>query len=184
MNSESEEENEKDNINTGEKEEKEKIRQINIDYKMASKQKKLNILGIEIYFPYEPYENQILYIKKVIEALQTRGMAGLESPTGTGKTLCLLCACLGYLKHLREELLQNNNQKSENEQNKSEERIQPIIYYTSRTHAQISNVIKELRKTVYRPINAVLSSRDQSCVNDFINQFKQSYIEDIIVLNT
>ena len=171
MNSESEEENEKDNINTGEKEEKEKIRQINIDYKMASKQKKLNILGIEIYFPYEPYENQILYMKKVIEALQTRGMAGLESPTGTGKTLCLLCACLGYLKHLREELLQNNNQKSENEQNKSEERIQPIIYYTSRTHAQISNVIKELRKTVYRPINAVLSSRDQSCVNDFINQF-------------
>ena len=104
MNSGSIEEEEKDNSNSEEKEEKEKIRPINIDYKMASRQKKLNILGIEIYFPYEPYENQILYMKKVIEALQTRGMAGLESPTGTGKTLCLLCACLGYLKHLREEL--------------------------------------------------------------------------------
>ena len=171
MNSGSIEEEEKDNSNSEEKEEKEKIRPINIDYKMASRQKKLNILGIEIYFPYEPYENQILYMKKVIEALQTRGMAGLESPTGTGKTLCLLCACLGYLKHLREELIQDKNQKSENGQNKSEERIQPIIYYTSRTHAQISNVIKELRKTVYRPINAVISSRDQSCVNDYINHY-------------
>ena len=140
MNSGSIEEEEKDNSNSEEKEEKEKIRPINIDYKMASRQKKLNILGIEIYFPYEPYENQILYMKKVIEALQTRGMAGLESPTGTGKTLCLLCACLGYLKHLREELFQDKNQKSENGQNKSEERIQPIIYYTSRTHAQIKNL--------------------------------------------
>jgi regulator of telomere elongation helicase 1 len=98
-------------------------------------------------------------MKKVIEALQTKGMAGLESPTGTGKTLCLLCACLGYLKHLREELIQNKNNKSENGQDKKEEMNQPVIYYTSRTHAQITNVIKELRKTVYRPINAVISSR-------------------------
>ena len=108
-------------------------------------------------------------MKKVIEALQTKGMAGLESPTGTGKTLCLLCACLGYLKHLRDELIQDK--KEENGQDKQEEMNQPVIYYTSRTHAQITNVIKELRKTVYRPINAVISSREQSCVNDFINQF-------------
>ena len=166
MNSSSEEENEKDRNNS---EEKTKIRKINIDYKMAQNQIKLNILGIEIYFPYEPYENQILYMKKVIEALQTNGMAGLESPTGTGKTLCLLCACLGYLKHLRDELIQDK--KEENGQDKQEEMNQPVIYYTSRTHAQITNVIKELRKTVYRPINAVISSREQSCVNDFINQF-------------
>ena len=174
MNSGSEEEDEKENNNQEgqeEQEEKLKIRQIQIDHKMVSKQKKLNILGIDIYYPYEPYENQILYMKKVIEALQTRGIAGLESPTGTGKTLCLLCATLGYLKHLREELLQNKEQKSKNEQDNSEERSQPIIYYTSRTHAQITNVIKELRKTVYRPINAVISSREQSCVNEYINQF-------------
>ena len=124
MNSSSEEENEKDRNNS---EEKTKIRKINIDYKMAQNQIKLNILGIEIYFPYEPYENQILYMKKVIEALQTKGMAGLESPTGTGKTLCLLCACLGYLKHLRDELIQDK--KEENGQDKQEEMNQPVIYY-------------------------------------------------------
>ena len=143
------------------------IRPIQIDLKMASKQKKLNILGIEVFFPYEPYENQILYMKKVIQTLQTKGMAGLESPTGTGKTLCLLCATLAYLKHIREELLIKKNEN--NEMNKER---QPVIYYTSRTHAQINNVIKELRKTVYRPINAVISSREQSCVNEYINHLR------------
>ena len=97
--------------NTKEEEIKEQeIREIQIDSKLASKQVKLDILGIEIYFPYEPYENQKLYMKKVIEALQDKGIAGLESPTGTGKTLCLLCASLAYLKHIREEL---KNEKSD-----------------------------------------------------------------------
>jgi regulator of telomere elongation helicase 1 len=48
---------------------------------------------------------------------------------------------------------------------------QPVIFYTSRTHAQITNVIKELKKTVYRPINAVISSREQSCVNEYLSNF-------------
>ena len=142
------------------------IREIQIDSKLASKQVKLNILGIEIYFPYEPYENQILYMKKVIETLQKNGIAGLESPTGTGKTLCLLCASLAYLKHIREELKQFNDNNISKENKKKR---QPVIFYTSRTHAQIANVIKELKKTVYRPINAVISSREQSCVNEYLN---------------
>ena len=142
------------------------IREIQIDSKLASKQVKLNILGIEIYFPYEPYENQILYMKKVIETLQKNGIAGLESPTGTGKTLCLLCASLAYLKHIREELKQFNDNNISKENKKKR---QPVIFYTSRTHAQITNVIKELKKTVYRPINAVISSREQSCVNEYLN---------------
>ena len=166
-------ENKQDNISSiisSEKEEnleEEVIREIQIDSKLVSKQIKLNILGIDIYFPYEPYENQKLYMKKVIETLQTNGIAGLESPTGTGKTLCLLCASLAFLKHIREELKKeksNNLKKGENKK-----RV-PIIFYTSRTHAQISNAIKELKKTVYRPINAVISSRDQSCANEYIRQ--------------
>ena len=135
------------------------IREIQINSREASKQIKLNILGIEVFFPYEPYENQILYMKKVIEALQTNGIAGLESPTGTGKTLCLLCASLAYLKHIREELIKEGSKQR-----------QPVIFYTTRTHAQITNIIKELKKTVYKPINSIVSSREQSCVNDYINQ--------------
>ena len=166
-----------ENTNNSEgKKEKEQIRDIQIDRKMALKQVKLNILGIEIFFPYEPYQNQILYMTKLIETFQNKGIAGLESPTGTGKTLCLLCASLAYLKHLREELINEKGLKNKNEINSEDKERQPIIYYTSRTHAQIANVIHELKKTVYRPINAVISSREQSCVNSAINELNPGSI--------
>ena len=58
----------------------------------------INILGIDIDFPFKPYDVQVDYMTKVIESLQTRQNAVLESPTGTGKTLCLLCASLAWRK--------------------------------------------------------------------------------------
>jgi len=36
---------------------------------------------------------------KVIEALTQRKHALLESPTGTGKTICLLSACIAFMKN-------------------------------------------------------------------------------------
>ena len=49
-------------------------------------------------FPYEPYKPQIEYMKAVIQALNRSQNALLQSPTGTGKTLSLLCACLAWLE--------------------------------------------------------------------------------------
>ena len=50
-------------------------------------------------FPYQPpYPIQIDFMKKVYEACETKQNALLESPTGTGKTLCLLCGSLTWLK--------------------------------------------------------------------------------------
>ncbi len=57
------------------------------------------IEGIEVYFPYNPYKPQIEYMKYVIKTLKTGNNALLESPTGTGKTLCLLCATLAWVKN-------------------------------------------------------------------------------------
>lgn len=42
----------------------------------------INIKGIEVKFPFEPYELQRNYMTKVIEALQNEQNAVLESPTG------------------------------------------------------------------------------------------------------
>ena len=95
-----------DKINQSSKKE---IREIPIDIKKSEHQKKIILNGIEVYFPYEPYDNQKLYMSKVIEACEKGAIAGLESPTGTGKTLCLLCSSLAWLKYKRNEMIKNKN---------------------------------------------------------------------------
>ena len=73
-------------------------------------QKIININGIEIYFPYDIYPNQIKYMEKIIELLNNNinrdkfpNIAALESPTGTGKTLCLLCSTLAWINEMRKQ---------------------------------------------------------------------------------
>lgn len=70
----------------------------------------IDVLGIKIDFPFEPYNVQVDYMTKVIESLQTGKNAVLESPTGTGKTLCLLCASLAWQ---RAEILKRTVQQSD-----------------------------------------------------------------------
>ena len=158
--------NKNTNKNNSSENKKEKIRKIEIDSYLSEQQYKIIISDIEIFFPYKPYANQIKYMEKVIESFQKKEISGLESPTGTGKTLCLLCASLAYLKNLREKLISNN----------SNQKIQPVIYYTSRTHTQITNIVNEIKKTCYRPITAIYCSRDISCVNENLEKYKGSII--------
>lgn len=40
------------------------------------------------------------------------------------------------------------------------------IVYTSRTHAQLKQVVRELEKLCYNVKISILGSRDQACVND------------------
>ena len=147
-----------------------KIRRIELDSSKLKNQKKITIQGIPVYFPYEPYKSQIKYMEKVIEACKTKNNAALESPTGTGKTLCLLCSSLAYLKYLREQMIKDRKDKKQYSDNIK----QPIIYYTSRTHSQLSNAINELKKTCYRPVNSFVCSRDKICVNDEIANLKHN----------
>lgn len=110
-------------------------------------QKKLNIGGHTVYFPYEPYEAQINYMSKVLESLDNKQNAILESPTGTGKTLCLLSAALSWVQ---EEFVKTYKEVS--------------IVYLSRTHSQLAQVQKELEKTCFRPTMATFGSREIFCI--------------------
>lgn len=115
------------------------------------------IEGVDVDFPYEAYPCQLKFMESNLKALMAPTNAILESPTGTGKTLCLLCSTLAYQQHLRQK-----------------EGKAFRIYYSSRTHAQLSQVIRELRGTAYHDEvrTAVLGSRDHLCVEPVVNQHR------------
>ncbi|KAL9232065.1 hypothetical protein vseg_007211 [Gypsophila vaccaria] len=130
-----------------------------------------NINGISVDFPYDAYDSQIEYMSKVIQSLQGKSNALLESPTGTGKTLCLLCATLAYRASLGPFSTGGSGAKRESEVRASQSQSQsgsllPRIVYTSRTHSQLRQVVKELRKTNYRPKMMVIGSREQLCIHE------------------
>lgn len=139
----------------------------------------VSLRGISVHFPFTPYPCQLDYMEKVLECLQTATNGLLESPTGTGKTLCLLCATLAWQEY-------EKNQKSmklsigynlppqpgltkalsSSSGATATPTITKIIIYASRTHSQLTQVINELRSTNYIPKMTIMASRDQLCIND------------------
>ena len=85
----------------------------------------------EIYFPWVPYPCQKTYIGEVLNALNSGQNALLESPTGTGKTLCLLTASLAWLHKERKNFVTMKND--------GDVKL-PRIIYASRTHSQLAQV--------------------------------------------
>ena len=135
----------------------------------------VEIRGVQVHFPFKPYACQETYMGKVMDALFRSENALLESPTGTGKTLCLLCATLAWQRE-QARLLQQaaelqssqpllSQQQQQEKQTISPSRRVPTIIYASRTHSQLSQVLSELRNTRYRPTHTVLGSREQMCVH-------------------
>lgn len=58
---------------------------------------KFNLDGLDIYFPYENlYPEQLQYMASLKQAIDAKGHAVLEMPTGTGKTVCLLSLIISY----------------------------------------------------------------------------------------
>ncbi|XP_068453212.1 regulator of telomere elongation helicase 1 isoform X2 [Clinocottus analis] len=144
----------------------------------------LTLNGVTVNFPFPPYDCQKDYMAKVLECLQKKANGVLESPTGTGKTLCLLCATLAWREHFRDtisarkiseklngaEMFPNTTVSSWG--SAATDGATPTYYtdipkiiYASRTHSQLAQVINELKNTSYSPKVCVLGSREQLCIN-------------------
>jgi hypothetical protein len=52
--------------------------------------------GCDVLFPHQAYGTQLGFMSKMISALEGGANALLEAPTGSGKTLSLLCAALAW----------------------------------------------------------------------------------------
>ncbi|KAK9050707.1 hypothetical protein SSX86_030323 [Deinandra increscens subsp. villosa] len=163
-----------------------------------------HIGGIPIEFPYRPYGSQLAYMSRVIATLDRAQRDGhfhalLESPTGTGKSLSLLCSVLAWQQNQRSKShskpnpddplgqgggfvpdidpssgitehqliddMASNLMPTINETNNWIQKKKIVIYYATRTHSQIGQVIGEFRKTSYHVPMAVLGSRKRYCTN-------------------
>ncbi|KAL4680880.1 hypothetical protein H8959_022821 [Pygathrix nigripes] len=157
---------------------------------------KIVLNGVTIDFPFQPYKCQQEYMTKVLECLQQKVNGILESPTGTGKTLCLLCTTLAWREHLRDtisarkiaervqgELFPNQALSSwGSAAAAAEDPIAcytdiPKIIYASRTHSQLTQVINELRNTSYRPKVCVLGSREQLCIHPEVKKQESNHMQ-------
>ncbi|XP_055628054.1 regulator of telomere elongation helicase 1 homolog [Toxorhynchites rutilus septentrionalis] len=157
------------------------------------------INGVPVNFPFEPYQVQRDYMTKVIECLQNSTNGVLESPTGTGKTLSLLCSSLAWTLSKKTQVQANMkmnkqdlnefamNQKKKigwgpNEtklldnlnENAGKEGAKwgvPKIIYASRTHSQLSQAMQEMKNTSYSFMKAIiLGSRDQLCIHPEVSK--------------
>uniref|UniRef100_A0A3P8S8A9 Regulator of telomere elongation helicase 1 n=1 Tax=Amphiprion percula TaxID=161767 RepID=A0A3P8S8A9_AMPPE len=156
----------------------------------------LTLSGVTVKFPFPPYDCQKEYMKKVIECLQNKVNGVLESPTGTGKTLCLLCATLAWRDHFKdsisarkiaqrlggEEMFPNTPLSSWGTAATDGDKPTyytdvPKIIYASRTHSQLAQVINELKNSSYRPKVCVLGSREQLCINPDIMRQESNHVK-------
>ncbi|XP_026192838.1 regulator of telomere elongation helicase 1 homolog [Cyclospora cayetanensis] len=123
------------------------------------------LCGVPVSFPFSPYTSQQLLMTKAVEACLKGEHALLESPTGTGKTLCLLTATLAVqqqqhslqqqqllLRKVAKPPLSEATEAAWNSPQQPQQLQGPLvgkIVYASRTHGQLQHVIAELRKTSY-----------------------------------
>ncbi|KAI0977741.1 hypothetical protein GJ496_008600 [Pomphorhynchus laevis] len=119
--------------------------------------KDILISGIPISFPYCPYRSQLQLMNQIIKCLINSENAMLESPTGTGKTLAMLCSCLAWQRAFKA----SNDDESV-----------PVIYYGTRTHKQIAQLVRQLKLTSYssKIRMSILSSRKQTCIHPEVSK--------------
>lgn len=91
-----------------------------------------HIGGIPVEFPYQPYGSQLAFMGRVISTLDRAQKEGhchalLESPTGTGKSLSLLCSSLAWQQNCKSKNLYNNLSHSASKPN-PEALVDPLAY--------------------------------------------------------
>ncbi|XP_043250387.1 Fanconi anemia group J protein homolog isoform X1 [Colletes gigas] len=152
------------------------------------------ISGINVKLPVKPYSCQVAVMNKIIQGCLKKENCLLESPTGSGKTLALLCGVLAWHDHHTAEVRKLAESSdldywSENSKDYSPEVEHgekdfnscndihfdkdklhiPKIFYGTRTHKQIEQVVRELQKTSFKHKKmTVLSSREHTCIQESI----------------
>ncbi len=210
---------------------------------------------VKVHFPHKAYPSQVAMMSHIIRALQRGQNALLESPTGSGKSLALLCAALAWQREearkareynaaveegaldpefvyvdendeevdakdvkpapdggfmvaegddddFEEDFAQKSPPRKRNKLQDDDQqdphaplprlnygitgsaRSKPVakkikkmkvpkIYFGTRTHKQIAQIIRELNKTSYKDTKmSILGSREHTCVHPTVSRLK------------
>jgi DNA repair helicase Rad3 len=207
---------------------------------------------VKISFPCKAYPSQLSMMNNIVRSLQRSQNALLESPTGSGKSLALLCAALAWQKDekakareynmaveqglIEPEYVDQGGGGEEEEDPRVQEMVKravmeaaesgggggfinlhegdfvedgggdfvggrspprkrpkpmdqpppveqqsrkvkfrtvPKIYFGTRTHKQITQIVRELNKTDYKGVRmTILASRDHTCIHPTVSRSK------------
>ena len=152
----------------------------------------IKLKGYTIKLPFTPYEAQTKSMETLLSSFETGESALIESPTGTGKSISILCAALAYLEEEKNKILEDTSKKSkldslndfskqnltvdqallnalngsiDGKENRENKNKLPKIFICSRTHKQLDQLVEQLRQTNYTPKITILGSRHQYCIN-------------------
>ncbi len=137
-----------------------------------------DINGYDVAFPYQPYQIQKNYMSKVISCLDNSENGLLESPTGTGKTLSLLCSSLAWLtkrKQEREIELKNRRKRKKEKKDKSNA--------SSDTKTK-SEFLEDSDQTSNASISQSQGTSDQNSMKDEVNNETVIETKDEVKLPT
>lgn len=104
-----------------------------------------------VYFPCEPYPQQVAIVETLHKALRNGQNALVDSPTGTGKTLSLLIGVLSFF---------------------ADSKAPCKVFYLTRTHSQINQVVTELGRTCYKVRTSIVSAKESLCINQEMRDLK------------
>jgi chromosome transmission fidelity protein 1 len=160
----------------------------------------------EFDFPVEPYDVQLEFMTNLYDCLSSCKVGIFESPTGTGKSLSIICSAFKWLREykgfntidpqfegsqswvneipsedppvLKEINNIKDNKKPQQKDQTCNENLK--IVYISRTHSQLDQFLNEIKKTKWNnDIKIVrLGSRNQLCVNPELSGLKNRGIID------
>ncbi|XP_037085599.1 ATP-dependent DNA helicase DDX11-like [Pollicipes pollicipes] len=121
-------------------------------------------------FPFPPYKAQEEFMKTLYWALEEKKHGIFESPTGTGKSLALICGAVRWLREPRATRRLGPRTRAADGDEEAYHGTQ--IIYTSRTHSQLSQFVGEVRRSPHagHVRVAALASRPQLCINDAVRR--------------
>lgn len=131
------------------------------------------IENIRVGWPFPeimPPQRQMAF--HLLRALKAKKHVIMESPTGTGKSAAILCSVLAwqrwYTKYGHKLDATHNENDDDDDGTSSSTKKTPRIFYCSRTHTQVAQMVQSLRKTPYRPRMAILGARDRMCIHQYV----------------